>query len=87
MTRSEFTYKTNCKGESFKNISTGYEEKIRNKSLYCVFYKGGYIGAVSTKKDAERFIANLIKYNRLTYTQEYKTETGEIKAYNPYYDK
>ena len=72
MKRSDFTYRTNCKGESFTNIVTGYTQKIRNKSSYCVFYKGGYIGDVRCKKDAESFIANLIKYNKLTYTQVYK---------------
>ena len=72
MTRADFTYRTDCKGETFTNIETGYTQKIRNKSIYCVFYKGGYIGLVQTKKDAERFIANLIKYNKLTYTQEYR---------------
>ena len=72
MTRNEFTYKTDCKGETFTNIATGYIQKIRNKSIYCVFYKGDFIGVVETKKDAERFIANLIKYNKLTYTQEYR---------------
>lgn len=87
MTRDDFTYKTDCKGETFTNIVTGYTQKIRNKSIYCVFYKDGYIGDVQTKKDVERFITNLIKYDRLTYTQEYKTATGEIKTYNPYYDK
>ena len=72
MTRTDFTYRTDCKGETFTNIETGYTQKIRNKSIYCVFYKGGFIGVVQTKKDAERFIANLIKYNKLTYTQEYR---------------
>lgn len=72
MTRADFTYKTDCKGKIFKKITTGYEEKIRNKSVYCVFYKGGYLGTVMTKKDAERFIANLIKYHKLTYTAEYR---------------
>lgn len=72
MTRTDFTYRTDCKGETFTDIETGYTQKIRNKSIYCVFYKGGFIGTVQTKKDAERFIANLIKYNKLTYTQEYR---------------
>ena len=72
MTRTDFTYKTGCKGETFKDITTGYDVKIRNKSIYCVFYKGGFIGEVQTKKDAEKFIANLIKYNKLTYTQEWR---------------
>lgn len=72
MTRDEFTYYTNCKGETFTNVVYKFQETIRNKSLYCVFYKGEYIGKVETKKDAEKFIANLIKYNKLTYTQEYR---------------
>lgn len=72
MTRSDFTYRTDCKGETFANIATGFTDKIRNKSIYCVFFKGDYIGKVQTKKDAERLIANLIKYNKLTYTQEYR---------------
>lgn len=66
MKRADFTYKTNCKGEIFKG------RKITNKSNYCVFYKGEFIGEVGTKKDAEKFIANLIKYDKLTYTQEYR---------------
>lgn len=80
MERTDFTYRTDCKGETFTNIATGYTEKIRNKSIYCVFYKGGFIGIVETKKAAERFIANLIKYNKLTYTQEYRLGNRLVTA-------
>ena len=72
MLRTDFTYKTNCKGQVFTNVATGYKQKINNKSVYCVFYKGDYIGVVETKKAAERFIENLIRHDKLTYTQEYR---------------
>ena len=71
MKRSDFTYRTDCKGETFTDLK-GYTRKIRNKSIYCVFYKGDFIGIVDTKTAAEKFISNLIKYNKLEYTQEYR---------------
>ena len=66
MKRNVFSYKTNCKGEIYNG---GY--KIRNNSNYCIFYKGNFIGEVGSKKDAERYIDNLIRHNKLTYTQEF----------------
>lgn len=61
----DFTYKTRCKGMYFEN------RKITNNSNYIVFYKGEFVGEVGTKKDACKFIENLVKYQKLTYTAIY----------------
>ena len=71
MLRSDFTYLTHCKGEIFNNTVYKLAIPIRNNSNYCIFYKGNFIGEVRTKKDAEAFIGNLIRHNKLTYTQEF----------------
>lgn len=65
--REDFTYATKQKGKIFNGTN-----KIRNNSNYVVFYKGQYNGELATKKDAERYIDNLVKYQKLTYTAEYK---------------
>ena len=63
--REDFTYATRQKGKMFGKV------KITNNSNYVVFYNACYIGEVRTKTDAEKYIANLIKYQKLKYTQEY----------------
>lgn len=44
--------------------------KITNNSNHIVFYNDTFVGEVKTQKDARRFIDNLVKYQRLVYTQE-----------------
>lgn len=63
--RNNFTYVTRQKGKTFGAV------KITNNSNYIVLYNDHYVGEVRTKTDAEKFIANLIKYQKLEYTQEY----------------
>lgn len=65
MTAKDFTFATRQKGRIFGS------RKITNNSNYVVFFKGEFVGEVGTKRDAERFIKNLVKYQKLEYTQEY----------------
>ena len=44
--------------------------RITNNSNCIVLYNETFVGEVKTKKDARRFIDNLVKYQRLVYTQE-----------------
>ena len=63
---NDFTVETKCKGKVYGTY------KITNNSNHLVFYKGEFVGEVKTKKDARAFINNLVKYQKLEYTQEYK---------------
>lgn len=62
---NDFTVETKCKGKVFGN------RKITNNSNHVVFYKGEFVGEVMTKEAARAFINNLVKYQKLEYTQEY----------------
>ena len=61
---NEFTFETKLKGQVYGN------RKITNNSNYIVFYKGQFVGEVKTRKDAQRYIENLIRHQKLEYTQE-----------------
>ena len=63
--REDFSYIKGRKGKTFGSVC------ITNNSNYVVLFKGGYVGEVGGKKQAELFIDNLIRYQRLEYTQEY----------------
>ena len=63
--KEDFTVKTKCKGNVYGAI------KITNNSNHLIFFKGEYIGEVRTNKDAIAFINNLVKYQKLKFTQEY----------------
>lgn len=65
MTHSDFTFETKCKGKAFGDY------KITNNSNWIVYYKGKFVGELKTKKNAIDFIDNLVRHNKLEYTQEY----------------
>ena len=63
----DFTVKTKCKGY----VKGRYGDvKITNNSNHVIFFKGKYIGEERTNKDAIALINNLVKYQKLEFTQE-----------------
>lgn len=63
--REHFKVVTKQKGQIYKG------RKITNNSNHIVLYKGDFVGEVRSKSDSERLISNLIKYQRMEYTQEF----------------
>lgn len=61
----DFSFKTKCKDMIFNG-----SYRIKNNSNYIVFYKDSFIGETRTKKDAINFIDNMVRHQKLEYTQD-----------------
>ena len=62
--KEDFSFATHRKGDIYNG------RKVRNNSNYIVFHKGNFVGELKNKSNAIAFIDNLVKYQKLEYTQE-----------------